>query len=130
MSHDHFLFKSSTTGRFPLKLPCLLKDLFVLFVWICFTAGKYLWSSRREILQFQWQFQRETAWCAGFKQKVTVRQKPSSLYDSVWSYASVALVRIDFRPETSEKYAPPCIPRLDKDNCLQVFLNLIFGIFD
>ena len=35
--------------------------------------------------------------------KVIVRQKPSSLYDSVSSYASVALVRIDFRPETSEK---------------------------
>ena len=31
-----FLFKYSTPGRFPLKLPCLLKDLLVLFVWICY----------------------------------------------------------------------------------------------
>ena len=31
-----FLFKSSTPDRFPLKLPCLLKDLLVLFVWICY----------------------------------------------------------------------------------------------
>jgi len=35
--------------------------------------------------------------------KATVRQKPSSPHDSVWSHASVALVRIDLRPETSEK---------------------------
>ena len=32
-----FLFNSSTPGRFPLKLPCLLKDLLVLFVWICYS---------------------------------------------------------------------------------------------
>ena len=60
------LFKSS---RFPLKLQCRLKDLLVLFVWICYSSDKYLWSSRRDILQFQWQFQWKTAWCAGLKQK-------------------------------------------------------------
>ena len=55
-----FLFKSSTPGRFPLKLPCLLKDLLVFYLYGLVTNGKYLWSPRREILQFQWQFQRET----------------------------------------------------------------------
>ena len=65
--------------------------------------GKYLWSPRREILQFQWQFQRETAWCAGFKQKVIVRQKPSSLLHSRHSYGPGTLIGIDFRPETAEK---------------------------
>ena len=37
------------------------------------TNGKYLWSPRREILQFQWQFQLETACCAKVEQKVVVR---------------------------------------------------------
>ena len=37
------------------------------------TNGKYLWSPRREILQFQWKFQLEMAWCAKIEQKVVVR---------------------------------------------------------
>ena len=69
-STDHFLFKSSTPGRFPFKLQCRLKDLLVCFVWICYSSDKYLWSSRQEILQSQCQFQWKTAWCAGLKQKV------------------------------------------------------------
>ena len=68
-STDHFLFKSSTPGRFPFKLQCRLKDLLVCFVWICYSSDKYLWSSRQEILQSQCQFQWKTAWCAGLKQK-------------------------------------------------------------
>ena len=75
--------------------------LFYLYGFV--TNGKYLWSPRREILQFQWQFQLETAWCAGFKQKVIVRQKPSSLLHSGHSYGLGTLIGIDFRPETSEK---------------------------
>ena len=67
------------------------------------TADKYLWSPRREILQFQWQFQLETAWCAGFKQKVIVRQKPSSLLHSGHLYGPGTLIGIDFHPETAEK---------------------------
>ena len=67
------------------------------------TNGKYLWSPRREILQFQWQFQLETAWCAGFKQKVIVRQKPSSLLHSGHLYGHGTLIGIDFHPETAEK---------------------------
>ena len=67
------------------------------------TNGKYLWSPRREILQFQWQFQLETAWCAGFKQKVIVRQKPSSLCHFRHSYGPGTLIGIDFHPETAEK---------------------------
>ena len=46
-----------------------------------------------------------------------VRQKPSSLYQAPCSGASIALIGIDFRPETAEKIAPPCILRLDVDNC-------------
>ena len=67
------------------------------------TNGKYLWSPRWEILQFQWQFQLETAWCAGFRQKVIVRQKPSSLCHSVTSHGPGTLIGIEFHPETSEK---------------------------
>ena len=67
-STDHFLFKSSTPGRFPFKLQCRLKDLLVCFVLICYSSDKYLWSSRQEILQSQCQFQWKTAWCAGLKQ--------------------------------------------------------------
>ena len=75
--------------------------LFYLYGFV--TAGKYLWSPRWEILQFQWQFQLETAWCAGFKQKVIVRQKPSSLLHSGHLYGPGTLIGIDFHPETSEK---------------------------
>ena len=46
-----------------------------------------------------------------------VRQKPSSLYQAPCSGASIALIGIDFRPETAEKIAPPCMARLDVDNC-------------
>ena len=45
--------------------------LFYLYGFV--TNGKYLWSPRREILQFQWQFQLETACCAKVEQKVVVR---------------------------------------------------------
>ena len=75
--------------------------LFYLYGFV--TNGKYLWSPRREILQFQWQFQLETAWCAGFKQKVIVRQKPSSLLHSGHLYGPGTLIGIDFHPETSKK---------------------------
>ena len=57
----------------------------------------------QEILQFQWQFQLETAWCAGFKQKVIVRQKPSSLLHSGHLYGPGTLIGIDFHPETSRE---------------------------
>ena len=31
---------------------------------------------------------------------------------------SIALIGIDFRPETAEKIAPPYMARLDVDNCI------------
>ena len=46
-----------------------------------------------------------------------MRQKPCSLYQAPCSGASIALIGIDFRSETAEKIAPPCIARLDVDNC-------------
>ena len=52
---------------------------------------------------FNSNFNRKRPGVLELNKKVIVRQKPSRLYDSVWSYASVTLVRIDFRPETSEK---------------------------
>ena len=94
--------------RFPLKLACWLKNLLLLFVWICYRAvssNKYLWSPRQEILQPTRQFQWETTcWQqAGFKQKVIVRQKPSSPWHSLSSSGPGTLLRIEFYPETSEK---------------------------
>ena len=50
--------------------------------------------------------------------KVIVRQNPCSLYQAPCSGASIALIGIDFRPETAEKIAPPCMARLDVDNCI------------
>ena len=52
--------------------------LFYLYGFV--TNGKYLWSPRREILQFQWQFQRETAWCAGIKTKKWLWDKNQVAY--------------------------------------------------
>ena len=58
-----------------------------------------------------------------------VRQKPSSLYQAPCSGASIALIGIDFRPETAEKIAPPCIARLDVDNCITTEINCILLLY-
>ena len=57
-----------------------------------------------------------------------MRQKPSSLYQAPCSGASIALIGIDFRPETAEKIAPPCILRLDVDNCNDFSLKSVPGV--
>ena len=33
-------------------------------------------------------------------------------------YGPGTLIKIDFHPETAEKIAPPCMARLDVDNCI------------
>ena len=91
------------TRPFPFEIAVFVKGFACFISYGFVTNGKYLWSPRREILQFQWQFQLETAWCAGFKQKVIVRQKPSSLLHSGHLYGPGTLIGIDFHPETAEK---------------------------
>ena len=57
-------------------------------------------------------------WCfVEVVNKVSVRDKTSSPQHSRCSYASGALIRIYFHPETAEKIAPHCMVRLDLDNC-------------
>ena len=57
-------------------------------------------------------------WCfVEVVNKVSVRDKTSSPQHSRCSYASGALIRIYFHPETAEKIAPHCMARLDLDNC-------------
>ena len=43
--------------------------------------------------------------------------KTSSLQHSLCLYGSGALIKIDFYPQTAEEMAPPCMARLDLDNC-------------
>ena len=51
------------------------------------------------------------------KTKVSVSEIKSIPQHSLRPYASGALIRIDFHPETAEKIAPPCMARLDLANC-------------
>ena len=51
------------------------------------------------------------------KTKVSVRDKTSSPQQAQCPYASGALIRINFHPQTAEKMAPYCMARLDMVNC-------------
>ena len=51
------------------------------------------------------------------KTKVSVRDKTSNPQQARCPYASGALIRIYFHPQTAEKMAPPCMARLDLVNC-------------
>ena len=83
----------------------MVKDL---FSWNIISLDLQLSKSSRGLhggacFNFNGNFNWKRPGVLDLNKKMIVRQEPSSLYDSVWSYASVALVRIDFHPETSEK---------------------------
>ena len=63
------------------------------------------------------------------QKKLFLVVKTSSPQHSLCLYGSGALIGIDFHPQMAEKMAPPCMARLDLDNCICGDYN-VFDVFE